>query len=112
MVEINAVNIFKMMKKLLYHLATSVPFQPNISKLAASLEVNWNTLSSYIHYLHEAGLLLLLLDAGEKSYSLLSKPEKVYLQNTNLLYAIHAEKSRQRHAQEMFFSTSWAPLTR
>lgn len=42
MVEINAVNIFKM-KKLLYHLATAVPFQPNISKLAASLEVNRNT---------------------------------------------------------------------
>ena len=101
MVEINAVNIFKM-KKLLYHLATSVPFQPNISKLAASLEINRNTLSSYIHYLHEAGLLLLLLDAG-KSYSLLSKPEKVYLQNTNLLYAIHAEKADKGTLREMFF---------
>lgn len=100
-VEINAVNIFKM-KKLLYHLATSVPFQPNISKLAASLEVNRNTLSSYIHYLHEAGLLLLLLDAG-KSYSLLSKPEKVYLQNTNLLYAINAEKADKGTLREMFF---------
>lgn len=101
MVEINAVNIFKM-KKLLYHLATAVPFQPNISKLAASLEVNRNTLSSYIHYLHEAGLIHLLLDAG-KSYSLFSKPEKVFLQNSNLLYAISPENAEKGTLREMFF---------
>ncbi|MBK8700693.1 MAG: AAA family ATPase [Saprospiraceae bacterium] len=101
MVEINAHNIYKM-KKLLYMLATSVPFQPNISKLAASLEVNRNTLSNYIHYLHEAGLLQLLLDAG-KSYSLLAKPEKIYLQNANLVYVISPEHAQKGTLREMFF---------
>ncbi|WP_235291301.1 ATP-binding protein [Portibacter lacus] len=72
-------------RKLIYILSTQVPYQPNISKLAGSLELNRATLTSYLHYLEKASILNLLWDAG-KSYSALSKPGKIYLQNCNLSF--------------------------
>jgi uncharacterized protein len=101
MLEINVHNIFKM-KKLLYILATQLPFQPNITKLAESLDLNRNTLNNYLYYLSESKLLNLLTEAG-KSYSALSKPEKVYMQNTNLIYAISADNVNKGTLRELFF---------
>ena len=101
MLEINVHNIFKM-KKLLYILATQLPFQPNITKLAESLELNRNTLNNYLYYLSESKLLNLLTDAG-KSYSALSKPEKIFMQNTNLIYAISGDKVNKGTLRELFF---------
>lgn len=101
MLEINVHNIFKM-KKLLYILATQLPFQPNITKLAESLELNRNTLNNYLYYLSESKLLNLLTEAG-KSYSALSKPEKIYMQNTNLIYAISADNVNKGTLRELFF---------
>jgi uncharacterized protein len=101
MLEINVHNIFKM-KKLLYLLATELPFQPNVSKLAGSLELNRATLNNYFYYLSEAKLLHLLTDAG-KSYSTLSKPEKIYLQNTNLIFAIAGSNINKGTLRELFF---------
>jgi predicted AAA+ superfamily ATPase len=99
--EINVHNIFKI-KKLLHILATELPFQPNVSKLAGSLELNRNTLNNYLYYLAESNLIQLLLDAG-KSYSTLSKPEKIYMHNTNLIYAITREKGNKGTLREIFF---------
>ncbi len=99
--EINVHNIFKM-KKLLYILATQLPFQPNISKLAESLELNRNTLNNYLYYLAESKLLYLLTDSG-KSYSTLSKPEKIYLQNTNLIYAVSGDTVNKGTLRELYF---------
>ncbi len=72
-------------KKLLYILSSQVPLQPNISKLAASIEINRNTLTSYLHYLEQASILRLLWSEG-KSYSIMSRPDKVYMHNSNLLH--------------------------
>lgn len=94
-------NIFKI-KKLLSNLAKEVPFQPNISKLAGSLELTRSTLNQYIHYLDSASLLNLLFDAG-KSYSMISKPEKVFLDNTNLSYAIAPRNVNTGNIRETFF---------
>jgi uncharacterized protein len=101
MLEINVHNIFKI-KKLLYILATQLPFQPNITKLAESLELNRNTLNNYLYYLSESKLLSLMTDAG-KSYSTLSKPEKIYMQNTNLIYAISGESVNKGTLRELYF---------
>jgi uncharacterized protein len=99
--EINVHNIFKI-KKLLNILATELPFQPNISKLAGSLELNRNTLNNYLYYLAESNLLKLLLDSG-KSYSALSKPEKIFMHNTNLIYAINQSLGNKGTTREIFF---------
>jgi uncharacterized protein len=101
LLEINVHNIFKI-KKLLYILATQLPFQPNITKLAGSLELNRNTLNNYLYYLAECKLITLLLDAG-KSYSSLSKPEKIFMQNTNLIYAINGTVVNKGTIRELFF---------
>jgi predicted AAA+ superfamily ATPase len=46
-IESNVENIYKL-KKLLHSLANSVPFQPNISKLAGSFELSRNSLNKYL----------------------------------------------------------------
>lgn len=94
-------NIFKI-KKLIHQLATEVPFKPNVSKLAGSLELTRSTLNSYIHYLDQACILNLLMDSG-KSYSNISKPEKIFLNNTNLSYAISPSTINRGTLRETFF---------
>lgn len=94
-------NIFKI-KKLLYQLATEVPFQPNVTKLAGAFELTRSTLNSYIHYLNQACLLNLLIDE-RKSYSNISKPEKIFLHNTNLAYALAPSAINRGALRETFF---------
>ncbi|HRQ51213.1 MAG TPA: HTH domain-containing protein, partial [Agriterribacter sp.] len=64
-----------------------VPFQPNISELARKLNISRDTIYDYLKYLEKA-LLINSLHAQGKGISLLQKPEKMYLENTNLFYAL------------------------
>lgn len=82
----NADHIFKI-KKLLGILAESVPFTANVSAIADKLEIGRNTIKTYLHALEKAGLLHFLNRAG-KGISLLQKPDKIYLENTNLSYVL------------------------
>jgi len=75
------------LKKLLAILAESVPFQPNISELARKLNISRDTIYDYLKCLEKA-LLINSLHAQGKGISLLKKPEKIYLENTNLFYAL------------------------
>ena len=79
-------NIFKI-KKLLGILAESVPFTANISSIADKLTIGRNTIKEYLHALEKAGLLNFLNRKG-KGVSLLQKPDKMYLGNTNLFFLI------------------------
>lgn len=74
-------------KKLLGVLAESVPFKPNISALARMLDVSRETVYAWFVHLEKARMLNLLLSKG-KGVSTLQKPEKVYLENTNLAFAM------------------------
>jgi len=74
-------------KKLVYLLSTFVPMKPNISKLAAAIEVSRPTLMEYIHYL-ELGSLINVVNQKARGYGVLSKPDKLYMYNTNLMHAI------------------------
>ncbi|SHM63597.1 hypothetical protein SAMN04488057_102414 [Cyclobacterium lianum] len=74
-------------KKLLGVLAESVPFKPNISALARKLDVSRETVYAWFVHLEKARMLNLLLSKG-KGISTLQKPEKVYLENTNLAFAM------------------------
>lgn len=79
-------HIFKI-KKLLGILSESVPFTANISAIADKLAIGRNTIKGYLHALEKAGLLHFLNRDG-KGVSLLQKPDKIYLENTNLSYAL------------------------
>ena len=75
------------MLQLLMIVAQSVPFKPNISKLSERIGVSRTTLVQYLGYLERADLIATLATPG-KSISTLQKPDKVYLENTNLMYAL------------------------
>lgn len=75
------------LKKLLYIIAQSVPFKPNFSKLSKDLEITRNTVPDLFFYLEKAGVINQLRD-DTSGIRLLGKVDKVYLNNTNLAYAL------------------------
>ena len=77
-------NIFKL-KKLLSLLCQSKPYELNISKLAQKIEINRATLYNYLHYL-EVGDITKMIMAKTKGEAIFTKPQKLYLNNTNLSY--------------------------
>lgn len=74
-------------KKLLMIIAENVPLQPNVDKLATSLGTTRDTLLKLLYKLDKAEILE-LLTVKLKNYKKLVNPEKIYLGNTNLMYAL------------------------
>lgn len=89
------------LKKLLLIISQSNPFELNITKVAANIEVSRNTLYSYLHHLDKGGLLN-IIGSSKKGLSKLSKPEKLYLNNTNIFYTF-ASESQVGTIRETFF---------
>jgi predicted AAA+ superfamily ATPase len=84
-------------KRLLSVIAESAPFKPNMSALARKIEINRESIYEYIYQLRDARLLNMLSASG-KGVSRLQKPDKIYLENTNLAYAMnpHPDKGNLR----------------
>ena len=74
-------------KKMLMALAQSVPQMPTMSTLYGQLETGRNLGLKMLYALDRADLLMLLTDKT-KSLKTLSRPEKIFLHNTNLMYAL------------------------
>ena len=74
------------LKQLVTLICSSKPYELNISKLAQKIEINRNTLYQYIYYLHR-GQIFHNIYPLHKGDNIFSKPSKLYLNNTNLLYA-------------------------
>ena len=77
-------------KKLLGVIAESVPFKPNIAALSRKLDISRDSIYQYIYQLKDARLLNTLSSEG-KGISTLQKPDKIYLENTNLAYALKSK---------------------
>ncbi len=99
----------KKMLQLVYVIAQQVPFKPNISALAEKTGIHRNTLNSYLHYLEQAKIINLLYPAG-RSTAVLQKPEKIYLNNTNLLYSLAEEQVEKGSIRETFFLSQVHPF--
>lgn len=84
--EMNVASAFKL-KKLLYALAQSVPFKPNYTRLERDLEISRNTLPDYLLYLEKAGLINLLREKAS-GMKVLEKIDKIYLNNTDIVYLL------------------------
>ena len=89
------------LKKLLMVISESNPFELNITKIASNIEVSRNTLYSYLNNLDKGGLLNIVA-SSKKGISKLSKPEKLYLNNTNIFYIFMGE-SKVGTIRETFF---------
>lgn len=74
-------------KTLLMIIAQSLPLVPNVNKLGAQLETGRDLCLKMLYALDRAGLILLLTEKI-KDYKHLISPEKIYLNNTNLMNAL------------------------
>lgn len=90
-------------KQLMYILSQSVPFVPNISKLSERIGVTRVTLLHYLNALHESKLVL-AMSKPAMGISVLQKPEKLYLENTNLMYALAGLQTDIGNVRETFFA--------
>ncbi len=90
------------LKRLLSVIAESVPFKPNFTKIAEIINVSRNSLDDYFSYMEYAGLIGQLRSetGGLRG---LGKVEKVYLDNTNLIFNLVGEKSDIGNLRETFF---------
>jgi predicted AAA+ superfamily ATPase len=101
-VENIEIHTIKKIKQLLYIIAQRVPFTPNIKELAEMLAVSRKSLLNYLIFLEKAQLVALLQQDGS-GIRTLTKPEKIYLNNTNLAYALESEKPNIGNIRETFF---------
>jgi len=85
--ELTGVSIRKI-TKLLSIMSGMVPFVPDMIKLKSLLEVSdERTLKTYFRYLENAGIINLLYKEKD-NFRQMAKPEKIYFNNTNLLYSM------------------------
>lgn len=90
------------LKRFLYLLSKYVPVKPNISKLAAEMQISRSTISNYIIYLERAAILKRLFDKGSR-FKTLAKPNKLLLDNPNLAFALSSENQNIGSLRETFF---------
>jgi predicted AAA+ superfamily ATPase len=90
------------LKQLLSIIAHSVPFKPNMTKIAAALSSSRNNIADYCLFIEEAGMIAQLRNAtgGIKG---LGKVNKIYLDNTNLIYNLASENANTGNVRETFF---------
>jgi uncharacterized protein len=91
------------LKQLLQIIAESVPFTPNVSKLAERMQLQRNTLTLYLHHLDEAQLTRNVFRDG-RGISRLQKPDKIYLENTNMMHALTPRRMELGTIRETFFA--------
>jgi uncharacterized protein len=79
----------KKISRLLTAIAGMVPFAPDLKSLRSMLDISDDrTLKSYLQYLEGAGVILTVSKSG-KGLKAMNKPDKIYLNNPNLFYALH-----------------------
>jgi len=96
------------LKKMLIMLCKSEPFDINISKLCGAVELNQKTLYKYLGILQAVGLIR-ILGAKSSGISIISKPEKLYLDNTNL-FTIFCDTPKEGTIRETFFASALSYL--
>jgi hypothetical protein len=101
-------NSIRKIKQLLAYIAQVVPFTPNWEKIKSIVDVgDIRTLKTYFKYLEDAGLIHVISSASSKMHALES-PEKIYLNNTNQIYALSGDLSNKGTIREAFFLNSLA----
>lgn len=79
------------MKRLFFLLSQMVPFTLNLTSLGQQIEAPRQMVLRMCHLLQESGLLILLYNHKKASLGQLNKPEKLYMENPNLLYAMTSD---------------------
>jgi predicted AAA+ superfamily ATPase len=90
-----------MLKKMMMVISSSVPFKPNMNSISERTGISLNTMKNYLKLLNDAQLLHLLY-VEDKGINSLGKPEKIYLQNSNLMYNL-IQDAEVGNVRETFF---------
>jgi predicted AAA+ superfamily ATPase len=90
------------LKQLMAIVAESVPFKPNMSKISEMLSISRNNMADYLLYMEEAGMVS-QLRSETNGIRGLGKVDKVYLDNTNLVYGLAHENPNKGNIRETFF---------
>ena len=98
--KVDVSNVRKL-QALIALICSEVPFELNANKIAAALEIGRDTVVEYLKYLGDAKVLNLLY-SDKKKIGKLSKPDKVYLENPNILYALAPTKVEIGTLRETF----------
>lgn len=90
------------LRRMLSIIAANVPYKPEANSLATELKVSRNNIADYLLYMEKAGMIGQLRDetGGMRG---LGKTEKVYLDNTNIIYAMSGEQANIGNIRETFF---------
>lgn len=86
---------------LLKVIAASVPFKPNVTKISQKTDLHRQTVLLYLQYLEKARMIK-LVNQPERHISRLQKPDKIFLDNPNLFYALNPEIVNIGNLRESF----------
>lgn len=95
-------NSIAKLKRLLYVISSNVPFTPNIQKISDNIDLNRNALVRALQLLNSAELIRMIYKQS-RSISILNKPDKIWMNNTNLMFAISGEQVDTGTIRETFF---------
>lgn len=98
--KVDVANVRKL-QALVAMICSETPFELNANRIAAALEIGRDTVVEYLKYLGDAKVLNLLY-SGTKKVGKLSKPDKVYLENSNIMYALAPTKVEIGTLREVF----------
>lgn len=104
--RLNGTSVKKILR-LLSLLTESVPYTPDLNDLKRKLEIgDIRTLKQYLKFLEDSDVILSVSKKG-RGFSELEKPEKLYLNNTNLVHALgEIERLDKGNLRETFFANS------
>jgi predicted AAA+ superfamily ATPase len=97
-IDYNAVHHLRILLSVICEI---VPFKPNIIKLSQQVGVSRETLLKYLNLLSKADLLM-LLQSVTKGISRMNKPQKIFLENPNLMYALVGSQVNRGSLRETF----------
>ena len=101
-------NTARKLKILAHAISTNVPYKPNYSNLKSLVDIRDDrTLKEYLAMLDSAGLIRLLMK-NELAIKNMDKADKIYLENTNLMYINSLEIGNVR---ETFFANQLGNIT-
>lgn len=98
--KVDVSNVRKL-QALIVLICSEVPFELNANRIAAALEIGRDTVVEYLKYLGDAKVLNLLY-SDKKKIGKLTKPDKVYMENPNILYALAPAKVEIGTLRETF----------
>jgi len=114
-IEVDIPSLFKIkyeniinLKKLTKLICTSEPFKINIKELSSKISIDRDTLYQYMQYLHLAKIFN-ILRSKTKGDNIFLKPDKIYLNNSNLNYS-YCDDAEIGTVRETFFCNQFSML--